>query len=123
MYCDPLLLREIGVNLLSNAIKYTPQNGRITIRLAVKNKDLVYTVRDTGYGIPTKAQPNLFTKFFRAENIMDKDTTGTGLGLYMVKQITDMLGGTLHYKSKEGAGSLFLFRVPIDGPPNQKTRH
>lgn len=113
--CDPLLMREVCVNLLSNAIKYTPENGRVSVRLSERGGNLAYSVRDTGYGIPLKAQVNLFTKFFRAENILDKDTTGTGLGLYMVKQITDMLGGTLHFKSQEGSGSMFMFKVPIDG--------
>ncbi len=109
---DPLLLREIFANLISNAIKYTPHGGRIAIRLTGKEKSYVFTVRDTGYGIPEKYQSSIFTKFFRADNIMDKDTTGSGLGLYMVKELTEMLHGKLHFKSKEDAGSVFLVEMP-----------
>jgi signal transduction histidine kinase len=116
MMSDPLLLREIIANLVSNAIKYTPPQGRVSVRLNTRDGSVVFAVRDTGYGIPEKYQSSIFTKFFRADNIMDKDTTGSGLGLYMVKQLTEMLHGTLHFKSKENAGSVFLVHLPIEMP-------
>lgn len=109
---DPLLLKEVCANLLSNAIKYTPKGGTITIKASVQKHNFTFTIQDTGYGIPRHEQARVFTKFFRAENILDKDTTGTGLGLYMVKQIAENLGGTIDFKSSEKEGTLFRFTIP-----------
>jgi PAS domain S-box-containing protein len=114
MQCDPLLLGEIYTNLISNAIKYTPEDGSITIRLERKNGEIVFNIDDTGYGIPESLQDQVFTKFFRASNIQKKDTTGTGLGLYMVKQIADVMGGRLWFKSQEDQGSSFSFALPLN---------
>lgn len=113
MNCDPLLLGEIYTNLISNAIKYTPDNGSVKVGLDVKENDIVFKVDDTGYGIPKAMQDQVFTKFFRGSNIQKKDTTGTGLGLYMVKQIADVLGGKLWFKSQENKGTSFCFALPL----------
>jgi len=110
---DPLLVKEVCANLLSNAIKYTPAGGTITISAALKKQHFIFIIQDTGYGIPRHEQVRVFTKFFRAENILDKDTTGTGLGLYMVKQIAENLGGTIDFKSSEKGGTLFRFDIPM----------
>ena len=112
--CDPLLLREIYTNLISNAIKYTPEDGKIKITLEQKEGKIVFNVDDNGYGIPDSLQDQVFTKFFRASNIQKKDTTGTGLGLYMVKQMADVMGGRLWFKSRENKGSCFSFALPTD---------
>ena len=110
---DPLLLKEVCANLLSNAIKYTPPGGKVTVSLKTKDNDAILSVKDTGYGIPQENQHSVFTKFFRAGNIMQKETYGTGLGLYMVKLIANSVDGKVWFKSRENVGSIFYFSVPI----------
>lgn len=109
---DPLLVKEVCLNLLSNALKYTPENGEV--RIDVTNADTHFSVAitDTGYGIPHKEQRRVFSKFFRAENILDKQASGTGLGLYLVKQVIESMGGTVSFSSTEGKGSCFTFTLP-----------
>ena len=109
---DPLLLGEIYTNLISNAIKYTPSRGKVTVNLEVSDNDIIFSVEDTGYGIPKELQPHIFTKFYRADNIRKIDTTGSGLGLYMVKHIADVLKGKIWFESVENKGSIFYFAHP-----------
>lgn len=109
---DPLLLKEILMNILSNAIKYTPKKG--TIRLFT-NRDantITINVQDSGYGIPQHQQSRVFHKFFRGENVVARDTEGTGLGLYLVSLITELLGGDIGFESAEGRGTTFRLRLP-----------
>lgn len=109
---DPVLVREVCSNLVSNAVKYTPEGGKIDITIAANQQSFVFSVTDSGYGIPKAEHSRVFTKFYRGGNIVDKDTGGTGLGLYLVKQIADQLDGKVTFKSKEGEGSCFVFRLP-----------
>lgn len=109
---DPLLLKEICANFLSNAIKYTPSKGKVTVSLDSQKSRTVLSVCDTGYGIPRESQKYLFSKFYRASNALKKETYGTGLGLYMVKLISDSIGGKVWFKSAEGKGSCFYFALP-----------
>lgn len=112
-YQDPRLLRIIFQNLLSNAIKYTSAKGKITASLAVQdNKYILFTVSDTGCGIPKGEQDRMFTKFFRASNVL-KQSEGTGLGLYIVKSVVHRLRGTLWFESKENKGTTFFVRIPL----------
>lgn len=109
---DPLLLKEVFANLLSNAIKYTPDKGKVTVSLTEFKNEIVFSVTDTGYGIPKSQQKRVYSKFFRADNIASRDTTGTGLGLYLARRIADVLGATIWFKSKEGKGSTFTVVLP-----------
>lgn len=109
---DSLLVKEVCANLLSNAIKYTPEGGSIHFTLVETTNEVHWTVSDTGYGIPANEQKNVFLKFFRAENIVGKDVSGTGLGLYLIKNIAEALGGNLWFESKENVGSTFHFTFP-----------
>ncbi|HSX05246.1 MAG TPA: PAS domain-containing sensor histidine kinase [Candidatus Saccharimonadales bacterium] len=109
---DDLLIKEICANLLSNAIKYTPDGGSVLVELTDLPKEVRWTVSDTGYGIPEREQKNIFLKFFRAENITDKDVSGTGLGLYLIKSLAESLGGELWFESQENVGSKFYFALP-----------
>mgnify|MGYP003395283767 FL=1 len=96
-------------------MKYTPPGGTVKLSLTLTPPNLVITVADTGYGIPTVAQDKIFTKLFRADNIRDKEAEGTGLGLYIVKSIVDAAGGKIEFDSLEGKGSTFRVFMPLAG--------
>lgn len=104
---DQLIFKEIITNLASNAVKYTPEGGTVTIAARRRSADILVTVTDTGWGIPKQSQDQIFSKFFRAPNIVRRETTGTGLGLYLVKGLTETLGCKIWFKSEEGKGTTF----------------
>jgi PAS domain S-box-containing protein len=122
--CDPEATKLVFNNLISNALKYTPSTGRITLELAVdrheklhagSNGSIVFRISDTGYGIPEKVTDKIFSKFFRADNIVHKDTDGTGLGLYIVKALLDYVGGRVSFTSRENQGTTFTVLIPLEG--------
>ncbi|HXD75381.1 MAG TPA: ATP-binding protein, partial [Vicinamibacterales bacterium] len=110
---DSQLLRQVILNLLSNAIKYTPEHGKIGIRIGREGPVMHWSIRDSGIGISEDSQKRLFEKFFRADNAHTVDTEGTGLGLYLVRLIVERLGGTITCESEVGHGTLFHFTLPI----------
>ncbi len=112
---DTIALREVVNNLLTNAIKYTQSHGTVTISLKRDGDTYVTSVRDTGRGIPKKALPYLFTKFYRVHGGLDSGSTGTGLGLFISKSIVERHNGTIGVTSQEGAGSVFTFTIPAAG--------
>ena len=112
---DPKLVRIIFQNLLSNAVKYTPEKGEIDLSISTNKKYIVIKVEDNGMGVPKSQQDKLFDKLFRADNVKSADTEGTGLGLYLVKQILDSSGGTISFKSEEDKGTKFTVRLPLSG--------
>ena len=113
---DPKLVRIILQNLLSNAVKYTPEKGRIRLGITREGKHLIcITVADTGYGIPRTQKSRIFSKLFRADNVMEKDTEGTGLGLYIVKSIVETTGGSIRFTSTENKGTTFYVTLPASG--------
>lgn len=109
---DQLILKEIITNLITNAIKYTPEGGKVSVTVKAKASEIIIEVNDSGWGIPKYEQEQIFTKFFRAQNILKRETTGTGLGLYLVKGLVDALGGRIWFKSTEGAGTNFFVALP-----------
>lgn len=109
---DRSILKEILANLVSNAVKYTPEKGQIKIETRLRKDDILIKVSDTGWGIPKYSQDQIFSKFFRAENIVKRETTGTGLGLYLVKGLVDALDGRIWFKSHEGKGTDFYLSLP-----------
>ncbi len=115
VHSDALLVKEVLSNLVSNAIKYTPSGGKVLITVVEKGPHILFSVKDTGYGIPASSQQYIFTKFFRADNIITQDVSGTGLGLFLTKTIIENLEGELWFESKEGVGSTFSFILPIRG--------
>lgn len=112
---DPKLLHEIIINLLSNAINYTPKHSIITLTLKVEGPYAVISITDTGIGIPNSQQNKIFGKFFRADNASKKSTEGTGLGLYVVKRLVELLEGKIRFESKEGKGTTFFVSIPLKG--------
>ncbi len=109
---DEALLHIIVSNLISNAVKYTPERGQIGVALDVVGNGVAFTVRDTGIGVPANDQPHLFSKLYRASNTKTSPTEGTGLGLYVVKQAVELLGGTIAFASTEGVGTEFVVTLP-----------
>ncbi len=109
---DRRLFHIISSNLLSNAVKYTPEGGTVNVSARANGGTLYYSVADTGIGIPKSEQENLFKKFFRASNAQQKVTEGTGLGLFVVKQSVEILGGTLTLESEENKGTTFHVELP-----------
>lgn len=101
---DPERLLQIVHNLLSNAIKFTPSGGRVTIRL---------TVTDTGAGIPPEDLPNIFDRFYQANNLEKAKTGGTGIGLSLTKELVKATGGEISVESEVGKGTTFTVRLPI----------
>lgn len=110
---DGKLVRQAVLNLLSNAVKYTPDGGRISFSIEPRAEDVLVTVKDTGIGVPPEQQKRLFEKFFRADNAVQSGVEGTGLGLYVVKQIVELSGGKLEFVSEPGKGTSFFFTLPL----------
>lgn len=110
---DPNRLKMVMENLVNNAIKYTTNRGKIEIKLSKKSGILTFSVKDNGVGIPEEQHDRVFDKFFRSDNIVKYQTEGTGLGLYISKNIIGQLGGEIWFQSVEGLGSIFSFSLPI----------
>ncbi len=110
---DSRLFHIITSNLLSNAVKYVRPSDRIAFGYVFEGSELVFTVADSGIGIPAEQLPRLFSKFFRASNAMQHRAEGTGLGLYIVKESVEQLGGTIMVQSVENEGTTFVVRLPV----------
>lgn len=100
-------IRRVILNLCSNAIKYTNQNGKVVVDVNEQNGDLIFSVTDNGNGIPKEDVPNLFNRFYQGSN--QKRATGTGLGLYLSRQIIEAHNGKIWLESKVNKGSQFSF--------------
>lgn len=123
---DPKQLRMVIQNLLSNAVKYTSEKGTVEVTLrpataadlqAAKLKGngpyWFFSVQDNGYGIPQDQQSKIFGKLFRADNVRKLDVEGTGLGLYIVKEVVEKMGGRVWFTSTESVGTTFYVVAPI----------
>ncbi len=110
---DTRLFHIITSNLLSNAVKYVQNNATIAFGYVATNNTIVITVADTGIGIPAEQLERLFTKFFRASNAQLHRAEGTGLGLYIVKESVEILGGTIEVNSVENQGTTFVVTLPL----------
>jgi len=100
-------------NLIENAIYYTESGGVVKISLKRQGNDLEFFVQDTGIGIPKDQQHRIFGKFFRGDNAVRKETEGTGLGLFIAKNIIEAHKGRIWFESTEGEGTTFFFSLPI----------
>lgn len=110
---DQARLKQVVVNLLDNAIKYTPNGGRIKLKIAQENGDAVLDIADDGIGIPAEALPHVFKRFFRVDGSRSRDQGGAGLGLSIVKSICDAHGARVEVSSTPGQGSRFRIRQPL----------
>jgi signal transduction histidine kinase len=105
MEVDGERLRQVIINLLGNAVKFSDPGGSVSIKVEKQKDQLLFQVSDRGIGIPEEAKAHLFERFYR----------GTGLGLYISKQIIEAHGGRIWADSKLGKGSTFSFTLPLNG--------
>jgi len=111
---DSIRLEQVFNNLLNNAIKYSPGGGKVEISIVVEKAHALITMRDEGLGIPAAALPHLFKRFYRANSPISQQIGGTGIGLYVVKEIVTNHGGTVEVSSTEGLGSSFTVYLPLE---------
>ncbi|USX24816.1 response regulator [Oxalobacteraceae bacterium OTU3CINTB1] len=110
---DPTRLEQIASNLIDNALKYTPPGGRIEVRTWTENDDVVLSVRDTGVGISADLLPHVFDVFVQGSSTLDRAQGGLGIGLSLVRRLTELHGGSIEAESKgPGGGSTFTLRMP-----------
>lgn len=100
-------------NLVDNAIKYTPPGGKVSIYMLPENGGIKISVADTGIGIPKEQLPHIFNKFFRADNALRFQTSGNGLGLYVVRNVVEAHGGTINIESIENKGTTINVVLPV----------
>jgi PAS domain S-box-containing protein len=111
---DELRLEQVLQNLVQNAVKYSPDGGPVRIELAQQGVLARLSVSDKGLGIPAEAMQRIFTRFFRAPNSEERQISGLGVGLYVVRQIVELHGGRVEVESAEQAGSTFTVWLPIE---------
>jgi two-component system phosphate regulon sensor histidine kinase PhoR len=99
-------------NLLENAVRYSPEGGRVDVRLAERDGRAVLEVEDTGIGIPTRDLPRIFERFYRVDRARSRETGGTGLGLSIARHIAERHGGRIEAESELGRGSTFRVTLP-----------
>jgi signal transduction histidine kinase len=110
---DPDGLRQVLVNLVENAVKYSPDGGRVVVELESVNGRVRFAVRDGGLGIPASEHERIFEKFFRLDPNLSRGVGGTGLGLYICREIMRRMGSRIRVESELGRGSTFFFDLPL----------
>lgn len=114
LIADKNLLRIVYDNLLSNAVKYGKENGKIELNFRKQNEEVVLNVLNEGEGIPVDKLPMLFQKFSRIDTPGQKTKKGTGLGLYICKEIVEKHGGKIWVETEEGKWADFMFKLPVN---------
>lgn len=115
MHFDREAISSILINLLSNAVKFSPDKKEVTVRLFRKNRTAILQVSDRGIGITPKEIKKIFTRFYRSKNKLSSEAKGSGLGLTLVKHITEAHGGRVNVESEPGEGTTFSVTLPIGG--------
>jgi PAS domain S-box-containing protein len=106
-------IREVCTNLIDNAIKYTPSGGKVLVEAFLHDKKIIVSVKDDGIGLTPDNKRHLFEKFFRVKNKATANISGTGLGLFIAKQIVEKCGGKIWATSEEDKGSTFYFSLKV----------
>lgn len=111
---DELRMRQILINLLCNAVKFTSEGGKITLAVTedAQQENIIFSVKDTGIGIPTDKIEGLFEPFVQLDSQLNRNYSGTGLGLSLVRRLTELHGGSVTVKSQFGKGSIFEVKLP-----------
>jgi PAS domain S-box-containing protein len=110
---DPDKVRQVLANLLDNAVKYSPDGGEVELRIEEQEGRMRFSVRDVGLGIPPAEQARVFEKFYRLDPQLTRGVGGTGLGLYICRELVRRMGGRIWVASGEGPGSTFFFELPL----------
>jgi signal transduction histidine kinase len=105
-------LRQVLINLLDNAVKYSPDGGRIEVRVEPHDNSVRFVITDEGLGIPHGEQQRIFGKFYRLDPRLTRGVGGTGLGLYICRELVRRMEGRLSVTSSEGRGSSFVVDLP-----------
>jgi two-component system, OmpR family, phosphate regulon sensor histidine kinase PhoR len=119
---DRRLLAEVLQNLLDNATQYTMPGGQIMVSAETNDGEVIFTVSDTGIGIPQADQPRIFERFYRVDVARSREVGGTGLGLAIAKHLVEVHGGRIWVESEVGQGSQFHFSVPLFDPERAISR-
>jgi two-component system phosphate regulon sensor histidine kinase PhoR len=119
---DNRRIQEVLQNLLDNAIQYTLPDGKIVLSAELRNDEVVFTVADTGIGIPQADQPRIFERFYRVDVARSREAGGTGLGLSIAKHLVEAHGGRIWVESEVGVGSKFHFSIPVFDPERAASR-
>jgi len=109
---DPDKIRQVLANLVENAVKYSPDGGAVAVSLEQRNGTVRFTVSDRGLGIPAGERERIFDKFFRLDPEMTRGVGGTGLGLYICRELVRRMNGRIWVEARDGAGSKFSFELP-----------
>ena len=112
---DKDMLHQVIYNLVDNAVKFTPENGEIKLKLDRGEKNVTFSIMNTGEGISSEEISKVFERFYKVDKSRSYDVKGAGLGLYIVKTIVEMHGGTVSAGSDEGKYTEFKFTIPIGG--------
>jgi PAS domain S-box-containing protein len=110
---DEQKARQVLANLIDNAVKYSPGGGRIGLRVERQNGYVTIAISDEGLGIPAAEQERIFQKFYRLDPDMTRGVGGTGLGLYICRELAERMGGNVRVSSQPGTGSTFFFELPV----------
>jgi len=106
-------LRQVLLNLIDNAVKYSPDGGRVELQVEPRGSGLRFAVRDEGLGIPREEQQRIFGKFYRVDPQQTRGVGGTGLGLYICRELVRRMEGRVSVSSREGEGSTFVVDLPL----------
>jgi signal transduction histidine kinase len=119
---DPQQLRQVLVNLLENAIKYSPDGGPVEVRLARKTECVQWSVSDRGLGVPPSERGRIFEKFYRLDPQMTRGIGGTGLGLYICRELVRRLDGRIWVDANGDRGSIFQVQIPVANGGGRRKR-
>jgi len=111
--CDEEMIRVVIQNLIENSIKYSNEGGKVFVSLKQKENNIEMSVHDNGIGINAEDRDNIFKKFFRAPNAIEKDVIGSGLGLFTTKNIVEKHKGKIWFENADSGGTTFFVSLPI----------
>ncbi len=111
---DPDRLEQVLGNLIDNAIKYSPEGGHVRVEVEAAARSISFSIADRGPGIPLLERERIFERFYRLDPAQTKGVGGTGLGLFICRELVEQMGGTISVASADGGGSIFRVRLPLD---------